>query len=124
MDQSNQEVQFEIFIDQNQEGFAGKCYDLLDERVKSEIKGFVDADGLISFVKEYNEPLVGDDDGSLYMDREAYHPGVHYYGRFNDERLLFEGTWEVQTNESSIGHDEYGVWFDHGSWWMERVYEN
>ena len=119
IDQYNEIVEFEIYLDQNENGFKGECYDLYDKKIKSKIIGFVE-DDLISFTKEYDEPIVSDEMGNVFVDTEAHHPGIHYYGRFNADEIRFEGTWEIQVNESEFGQDESLVWFDYGAWWIEK----
>ena len=117
--QYDEKVEFEIHLGQNDNGFKGECYDLYDKKVKSKIAGFVEGD-LISFTKEYDEPIVSDEVGNVLVDMEIYHPGVHYYGRFNVGKNRYEGAWEIQINESKLGQDESLIWFDHGTWWIEK----
>lgn len=118
-DQYDEKVEFEIHLDQNNDGFKGKGYDLYDRKVKFKIAGFVEGN-LISFTKEYDESIVSDEVGNVFVDMETHHPGVHYYGRFNSDKNKFEGTWEVQVDESNLGHDRSLIWFDYGVWWLQK----
>ena len=119
-DQYDEIVEFRIDLNQGEEGFEGICYDLYEKSIESKVVGFIEND-LISFVKEYEEAIVIDKIGDVFVDKDSYHPGVHYYGRYNSETARFEGTWEIQVNESEFGKDESLIWFDYGSWWMEKT---
>lgn len=118
------EVAFEMELISAEGGFTGTCYDLeieLGKKEESYVSGFIDGE-MISFIKRYEHTIyINEEAEEFILYKEAKHPEIHYYGRFNDAEERFEGNWEIEMDNESIGDDLLDTHLLYGSWWMELV---
>jgi hypothetical protein len=118
------EVDFEMNLTGDEDGFIGACKDLEIEvgvKEKSKIRGFID-DMMISLVKEYEHLILLDiENEEFILDKESKHPEIHYYGTYNESNQRFEGTWEIESAVGNLSREEQLTWVEYGDWWMEKV---
>jgi hypothetical protein len=118
------EVDFEMSLTGDEDGFNGDCKDLeVEEGIKeqSKVRGFID-DEMISLVKEYEHLiLLNRKTETFILDKEKKHPEIHYYGTFNEATNRFEGTWEVESIVGSLNISKQLTCIENGTWWMQKV---
>ncbi len=113
-----------LFLEGNRNEFTGKVFDIDGVGCQSDvasIKGFYD-NGSISFIKQYPQPYVLEDDGTLSLDKSRKTAEIHYYGEYNESLEQFSGSWEMVESEKKHegGYIEY---LNTGTWEMRKEKE-
>ncbi len=117
------EIDFEMMLNENEDGFNGICQDLeieIGTKEKSSIRGFCE-DSMISFIKVYENAIYLDrDTNEFVLDQENSGRDIHYYGTYNHDTEQFEGSWEIETSEDQIAEEKMNIGIEYGSWFMKR----
>lgn len=75
----------------------------------------------ISFVKKYPFGYDEQADGLILIDEHQEGHEVVYDGYFDEEKGVWEGSWEIVVEEIEINEAEYELIVDTGYWQMKRI---
>ena len=120
-----EEVEFRLFIESIIDGtFKGRSIDWAGIGAGGEkalVQGFIE-NYFIKFTKQYDQNLIMDYDGSVSIDDSLAPTQVVYEGRYDKERNVFSGTWEIIVQEGSFG-GILGQQISSGYWYMKNISE-
>lgn len=114
-------LQFEMDLIQNGDAISGTATDISGVGVNefvATIEGIINGNS-IEFVKQYTFAHTYQAGGKTKLNKNKKGPEIHYVGKYDEEKHLFEGTWKISSKFKILGFIPY-TFESNGTWEMKR----